>query len=214
MTRKDPYPSCGKSCVHCSYLCYICFSPILLRLQDSCYHVRVRFAEKLHKGLFSMKLPLEFMAIFCLAANDPVRERRTGIKRFLQLNIQRRRDFIKQTPGLGGWWRISLFDAHTISLDMNTIYSLRPTQYLFYAHTIPLFYAHTISLKAHTFSPFKAHTISLLTRKQYLLMYRHSLFDRHRRYLGRTHTILFLTSSFTDIRHRIKPRNDNYINKI
>jgi len=50
---------------------------------------------------------------------------------------------------LGGWWRISLFDAHTISLDMNTIYSLRPTQYLFYAHTI--------SLKAHTF-PLLKHT--------------------------------------------------------
>lgn len=75
---------------------------MLYYLQDSCYHVRVKFAEKLHKGLFAMKLPLEFMSIFSLAANDPVRERRTAIKRFIQLNIQRRRDFLKQTPGLGG----------------------------------------------------------------------------------------------------------------
>ena len=150
MTRKDPSPSCGKSREHCSYLCYICFSLILLRLQDSCYHVRVRFAEKLHKGLFSMKLPLDFMAIFSLAANDPVRERRTGIKRFLQLNIQRRRDFIKQTPGLGGWWRISFFDAHTIYLDMNTIYSLRPTQYLFFMHTQYLLTLTHFPLLKHT----------------------------------------------------------------
>lgn len=71
-------------------------------LQDSCYHVRMKFAEKLHKGLFSLKLPLEFMSIFSLAANDPVRERRTAIKRFIQLNIQRRRDFLKQNPPLGG----------------------------------------------------------------------------------------------------------------
>lgn len=78
------------------------FQALALLINDSCYHVRMRFADKLHKGLYSLKLPLEFMSIFSLAANDPVRERRTAIKRYIQLNIQRRRDFLKQNPPLGG----------------------------------------------------------------------------------------------------------------
>ncbi|XP_052794341.1 sister chromatid cohesion protein PDS5 homolog A-like isoform X2 [Mya arenaria] len=78
------------------------FQALALLINDSCYHVRMRFSEKLNKGLISMRLPLEFMSIFSLAANDPVRERRTTIKKFLQLNIQRRRDFLKQNQVLGG----------------------------------------------------------------------------------------------------------------
>ncbi|KAL4230738.1 Sister chromatid cohesion protein PDS5 A [Mactra antiquata] len=78
------------------------FQALALLINDSCYHVRVKFADKLHKGLFALKLPLEFMSIFSLAANDPVRERRTCIKRYIQLNIQRRRDFLKQNTALGG----------------------------------------------------------------------------------------------------------------
>ncbi|KAH3839436.1 hypothetical protein DPMN_112867, partial [Dreissena polymorpha] len=78
------------------------FQALALLINDSCYHVRVRFAEKLNKGLFAMKLPLEFMSIFSLAANDPVRERRMQIKKFIQQNIQRRRDFLRQNTKLGG----------------------------------------------------------------------------------------------------------------
>ena len=67
-------------------------------VQDSCYHVRLRFALKLHKGLFSLRLPLEYMSIFSLAANDPLKERRTQLKQFLTSNIQKRREYLKQSP--------------------------------------------------------------------------------------------------------------------
>lgn len=83
------------------------FQALALLINDSCYTVRMKFADKLHKGLYSLKLPLEFMSIFSLAANDPVRERRTTIKKYIQQNIQRRRDFLKQNPPLGG--RMFLF---------------------------------------------------------------------------------------------------------
>lgn len=60
--------------------------------------MRVHFANKLHKGLISLRLPLQFLSAFCLVANDPMKERRTQIKQFIQLNIQRRREYLKQQP--------------------------------------------------------------------------------------------------------------------
>lgn len=71
-------------------------------LQDSCYHVRLNFALKLNKGLMMLRLPLEYMSIFSLAANDPLKERRAQIKNFLHTNISKRRDYIKQNPSIGG----------------------------------------------------------------------------------------------------------------
>ncbi|XP_071087825.1 sister chromatid cohesion protein PDS5 homolog B-like [Haliotis cracherodii] len=74
------------------------FQALALLINDSCYHVRVKFAIKLHKGLLNMRLPLEFMSIFSLAANDPLKERQRQLKQFLNVNIQKRRDYLKQNP--------------------------------------------------------------------------------------------------------------------
>ena len=74
----------------------------LLCLQDPCYFVRLRFALKLHKGLLSLRLPLEYMSIFSLAANDPLKERRTQVKQFLNANVQKRRDYLKQNANARG----------------------------------------------------------------------------------------------------------------
>ncbi|BFZ14836.1 hypothetical protein BsWGS_17875 [Bradybaena similaris] len=74
------------------------FQALALMLNDVIYQVRVRFANRLHKGLISLKLPLEYMAILCLGANDPLKERRQQLKLFLTLNINKRREYIKQNP--------------------------------------------------------------------------------------------------------------------
>ncbi|KAH9494579.1 Sister chromatid cohesion protein PDS5 B [Bulinus truncatus] len=78
------------------------FQALALMLNDVCYQVRLRFANRLHKGLISLKLPLEYMAILCLGANDPIKERRQQLKQFLTQNITKRRDFIKQNPSARG----------------------------------------------------------------------------------------------------------------
>lgn len=82
-------------CISKALFLVICIVCILL-LQDSCYQVRLRFAMKLNKGLLSLRLPLEYMSIFSLAANDPVKERRGQVKQFLYANISKRREYLKQ----------------------------------------------------------------------------------------------------------------------
>ncbi|KAK7496569.1 hypothetical protein BaRGS_00012221, partial [Batillaria attramentaria] len=78
------------------------FQALALLINDTCYHVRLRFAHKLHKGLLSLRLPLEYMSIFSLAANDPLKERRTQLKQFLSINVQKRRDYLKQNQNIRG----------------------------------------------------------------------------------------------------------------
>ncbi|KAK6173333.1 hypothetical protein SNE40_016804 [Patella caerulea] len=75
------------------------FLALALLIIDSCYNVRLKFAAKLHKGLLLMKLPLEYMSIFSLGANDPLKERRVQLKQFLHINVQKRREYLKH-PGL------------------------------------------------------------------------------------------------------------------
>jgi sister-chromatid-cohesion protein PDS5 len=77
---------------------YVCLS----FLQDSCYHVRHTFSQKLHKSLLTLRLPLQYMSILSLVASDPVRERRTQVKQFIQSNITKRREYIKQNPSIQG----------------------------------------------------------------------------------------------------------------
>ncbi|XP_062616219.1 sister chromatid cohesion protein PDS5 homolog B-like [Saccostrea cucullata] len=77
------------------------FQALALLMNDSCYRVRLNFALKLNKGLLVLRLPLEYMSIFSLAANDPLKERKLQIKNFLQANISKRRDYIKQNPSIG-----------------------------------------------------------------------------------------------------------------
>ncbi|KAK2159284.1 hypothetical protein LSH36_155g04017 [Paralvinella palmiformis] len=72
------------------------FQTLALLLNDSSYQVRVRFARKLNAGLMTLKLPLQYLSIFSLAANDPVKERRLQCKVMLTNNITKRRDFLKQ----------------------------------------------------------------------------------------------------------------------
>lgn len=67
-------------------------------LQDECYQVRQIFAQKLHKALVKLLLPLEYMAIFALCAKDPVKERRAHARQCLLKNISIRREYIKQNP--------------------------------------------------------------------------------------------------------------------
>ena len=47
--------------------------------QDSCYEVRDKFAKKLHKAEDLLKLPLEYLGIFALAAPEPVKERKNQV---------------------------------------------------------------------------------------------------------------------------------------
>lgn len=78
------------------------FQALALLINDACYHVRLRFAHKLHKGLLGLRLPLEYMSIMSLAANDPLKERRSQLKQFLNININKRRDYLKQNQNLKG----------------------------------------------------------------------------------------------------------------
>lgn len=77
---------------------FLCF----ILLQDECYQVRQIFAQKLHKALVKLLLPLEYMAIFALCAKDPVKERRAHARQCLLKNISIRREYIKQNPMANG----------------------------------------------------------------------------------------------------------------
>ncbi|XP_041088955.1 sister chromatid cohesion protein PDS5 homolog B isoform X2 [Polyodon spathula] len=67
-----------------------------LVINDECYQVRQAFAQKLHKGLCRLRLPLEYLAIFALCAKDPVKERRAHARQCLVKNINVRREYLKQ----------------------------------------------------------------------------------------------------------------------
>ena len=62
--KNDPFP--------CVILCS-------LLLKDPCYEVRDKFTKKLHKAEDVLKLPLEYLGIFALAAPEPVKERKTQV---------------------------------------------------------------------------------------------------------------------------------------
>ncbi|XP_078534440.1 sister chromatid cohesion protein PDS5 homolog A [Lissotriton helveticus] len=74
------------------------FQLCALVINDECYQVRQIFAQKLHKALVKLLLPLEYMAIFALCAKDPVKERRAHARQCLLKNINVRREYIKQNP--------------------------------------------------------------------------------------------------------------------
>uniref|UniRef100_A0A667G7B6 PDS5 cohesin associated factor A n=1 Tax=Lynx canadensis TaxID=61383 RepID=A0A667G7B6_LYNCA len=77
-----------------------CYHEIITpeQFSDECYQVRQIFAQKLHKALVKLLLPLEYMAIFALCAKDPVKERRAHARQCLLKNISIRREYIKQNP--------------------------------------------------------------------------------------------------------------------
>lgn len=55
------------------------FHQVSLVMQDSCYEVRDMFTIKLHKGLESLRLPPDYMAIYALAAIEPSKERKNKV---------------------------------------------------------------------------------------------------------------------------------------
>lgn len=67
-----------------------------LVINDECYQVRHAFAQKLHKGLCRLRMPLEYLAVFTLCAKDPVKERRAHARQCLVKNINLRREYLKQ----------------------------------------------------------------------------------------------------------------------
>lgn len=68
-------------------------STILLDSED---FVREKFALKLHKGLSSLSLGLEFLATLCLGGTfEPNSPMRNKIKSYLMLNLAKRRDLVK-----------------------------------------------------------------------------------------------------------------------
>lgn len=75
---------------------------ISLPLQDECYQVRQCFAQKLHRGLCRLRLPLEYMAVFALCAKDPVKERRAHARQCLVKNVNIRREYLKQHAAISG----------------------------------------------------------------------------------------------------------------
>lgn len=104
--------------------------------QDECYQVRQVFAQKLHKGLSRLRLPLEYMAICALCAKDPVKERRAHARQCLVKNINVRREYLKQHAAVSGklvWkWRV-YFPILPVSVLWNTkcycclLYSNQPS---------------------------------------------------------------------------------------
>lgn len=74
------------------------FQVLSLVINDECYQVRDRFSQKLNKGLMSLKLPLDFLAIFALGGLEKTRELKAQFKQHLVGNINKRRDYLKQNP--------------------------------------------------------------------------------------------------------------------
>uniref|UniRef100_A0A3Q3WB99 Uncharacterized protein n=1 Tax=Mola mola TaxID=94237 RepID=A0A3Q3WB99_MOLML len=73
-----------------------------LVINDECYQVRHCFAQKLHRGLCRLRLPLEYMAVFALCAKDPVKERRAHARQCLVKNVNIRREYLKQHAAISG----------------------------------------------------------------------------------------------------------------
>lgn len=72
------------------------YHQVSLVMQDSCFEVRELFTLKLHKGMETLRLPPDYLAIYALVAVDPSKERRNKIKQMIVKNAQTRRDYCKQ----------------------------------------------------------------------------------------------------------------------
>ena len=55
-----------------------------------------------------MKIPLQYMAIFSLCANDRVKDRKSTVKQYIELNIQKRREYLRKHPATNSKCRINL----------------------------------------------------------------------------------------------------------
>ncbi|GFR06797.1 sister chromatid cohesion protein PDS5 homolog B-B [Trichonephila clavata] len=71
------------------------FTILAFLINDKCPELRERFCSKLNKGLYYLKLPLEFLAVLALGSLEPRKEFRAIIKKYFIHNVIRRRVFIK-----------------------------------------------------------------------------------------------------------------------
>jgi len=74
----------------------VIITDVIACVQDECAEVRTTFIQKLHKGLMSLRLPLQYLSIMCLAANETDKSRRTVVKQMLTANVNRRREYLRQ----------------------------------------------------------------------------------------------------------------------
>ncbi|CAH1267920.1 PDS5B [Branchiostoma lanceolatum] len=75
------------------------FQMVASLMNDSCLEVRQKFTNKLHKGLMRLRLPLEYMSIFSLAAREQHPGLRRQIKACINKNIAQRRQYRQQHSG-------------------------------------------------------------------------------------------------------------------
>ncbi len=114
------------------------FQHLAYLIVDECSQVRERFALKLHKGLSQLKLPMEFLSIYCLVPSlnsGNSSEQRSAIfsrtvGNYIVSNINRRRSLLKRNVA-----------AQAKLQDFMPEYSLTFTVWLL---------AHHASLKTHT----------------------------------------------------------------
>ncbi|XP_031550354.1 sister chromatid cohesion protein PDS5 homolog A-like isoform X2 [Actinia tenebrosa] len=71
------------------------FQQLALTLQDFCVEVRNTFTKKLQKALESLKLPLEYLGIFALAASETDKDRKAKIRQMISRNVTIRREYLK-----------------------------------------------------------------------------------------------------------------------
>jgi len=82
---------------HCiEFITLEIFQNLSLVMQDPCYEVRDKFTKKLHKAEDLLKLPLEYLGIFALAAPEPVKDRRNQVRQMITKNVKTRRDYVQQ----------------------------------------------------------------------------------------------------------------------
>ncbi|CAH8848899.1 unnamed protein product [Trichobilharzia szidati] len=67
-------------------------------LCDPCPQIRSHFLTKLNQGLYKLRLPLEYMAIFAHASNVPEPAFKQRAKQLFIANVQRRRAFLNKNP--------------------------------------------------------------------------------------------------------------------
>ncbi|KAF6034110.1 PDS5A [Bugula neritina] len=90
------------------------FQNLALIINDPVLQVRITFTQKLHKYLLAMKIPLQYMAIFALCANDRVKDRKFTVKQYIELNIQKRREYLKKHPPTNNRILFSLLPDYVI----------------------------------------------------------------------------------------------------
>eukprot|EP00794_Sanderia_malayensis_P007437 gene7437-8259_t len=71
------------------------YQQLALTMKDSCYDVREKFAFKIHSGLGTLKLPLDYLAFFMLSATDQTKERKIQARQIIAKNATQRREYVK-----------------------------------------------------------------------------------------------------------------------